>query len=116
MLSAAEQKARDADTVSEPHPLRVSGGVFAGQILTKQIPQIPTEALKDRPSGTMVIAIVVDPTGHVVKSSVISGAEVLRPYCLDAINQWTFRPFLLDGRPVFVQTTVTTHMHFSTPP
>ncbi len=53
------------------------------------------------------MAVVIDPSGHVAKATVTSGAEVLRPYYLDAVRRWTYKPFLVDGKPVFVQTTVT---------
>ena len=114
--SAELQRSEDADAGSEAHPLRVSGGVMAGQILSRQIPQVPNEVLKEHPSGTPVIAIVVDPTGRVVKASVVSGAEVLRPYYLDAVRHWTYKPFLLDGRPVFVATTVILHISYGALP
>jgi protein TonB len=38
---------------------------------------------------------------------VVSGPEKLRDAALDAVNQWTYKPYLLNGKPVFVQTQIT---------
>ena len=35
------------------------------------------------------------------------GGEALRDAALDAVNQWTYKPYLLNGKPVFVQTVIT---------
>ncbi len=53
------------------------------------------------------MAVIVDPSGKTIQATVISGAEPLREYYLNAIRQWTYKPFLVDGKPVFIQTTVT---------
>jgi protein TonB len=50
------------------------------------------------------VAAIVDDQGKIVKASVVSGPEKLRDAALNAVNQWTFKPYLLNGRQVFVQT------------
>ena len=116
MPSAAEQKVENADVGSKAHPLRVSGGVMAGQLLGKEAPRVPNEVLRGHPKGAPVIAIVIDPTGRVVQATVVSGAEALWPYYLDAVRHWTYKPLLVDGKPVFIQTTVTLHLNWGAIP
>jgi periplasmic protein TonB len=58
-------------------------------------------------SGAVVMMAKVDKDGKVTELKVISGPEILRVAALDAVRQWTYKPYLLNGRPVFVQTTVT---------
>jgi protein TonB len=50
------------------------------------------------------VAATVDDQGNIVTASVVSGPEKLRDAALNAVNQWTFKPYLLNGRPAFVQT------------
>ena len=58
-------------------------------------------------SGAVVMMAKVDKDGKVTELKVISGPEILRVAALDAVRQLTYKPYLLNGRPVFVQTTVT---------
>ena len=78
---------------------------MAAQILHKQDPVYPTDA--NGVSGAVVMMATIDDQGRVDKLSAVSGAQVLRDSALEAVRKWTYKPFLLNGRPVFVQTTVT---------
>ena len=67
-------------------------------------PIYPEDARRDHISGAVVLAATVDDEGKVLKLSSVSGPEKLRDAALNAANQWTFKPYLLNGRPVFVST------------
>jgi periplasmic protein TonB len=89
---------------SKDRPMRVSAGVMAAQILHKEDPIYPADT---KASGAVVMAATIDREGKVDTLKVISGPDVLRDPALTAVRQWTYKPYLLNGRPVFVQTTVT---------
>jgi hypothetical protein len=97
---------------SEQNPVRISGGVMAGQILTRQTPVFPQIPCGP---GTSVLAVTIDPVGKVIKATPISGAESQRGPVLEAVRHWTYKPFLVNGAPVFVQTTIFMELHFGAP-
>jgi protein TonB len=96
--------ANNATPGSKDNPARVSTGVMMRLLLHKVDPIYPEDARKDHVSGAVVVAAIVDDQGQIVKASVVSGPEKLRDTALNAVNQWTFKPYLLNGRPAFVQT------------
>ena len=89
------------------HGVRISGGVMAGQVLTRVDPVYPAEARQNHVTGMVVMVATVGPDGTVQNLEPLSGPEVLRAAALQAVHQWTYRPYLLNGNPVTVQTTVT---------
>jgi protein TonB len=88
-------------------PMRVSSGVMASLVLHKIDPIYPEDAKAKGISGAVVLHAIIDPQGKVDKLSVVSGPEVLRDASLTALRQWTYKPYLLNGRPQSVETTVT---------
>ncbi len=94
---------------SKDRPVRVSSGVIAGLLLDKVDPIYPQDAKDSSVSGSVVMAAVITDQGKISKLSVISGPEKLRDAALEAVNQWTYKPYLLNGKPVFVQTVITTN-------
>lgn len=92
-------------------PVRISGGVMAGLVATKVDPVYPAEAKTNRLEGSVVLSAKIGPDGTVQDLQAISGPGVLRQPALDAVRQWTYRPYLLNGNPVAVLTTVTINFH-----
>ena len=92
---------------SKDRPVRVSSGVIRGLLLNKVDPVYPQDAKDSGVSGSVVMAAVINDQGKISKLSVISGPEKLRDAALEAVNQWTYKPYLLNGKPVFVQTAIT---------
>ncbi len=93
--------------VSPPKVIRVSGGVMAGQILSKVEPVYPAEAKARGIAGAVVLRAVIGTEGTVQNLTVVSGNELLAAAALDAVRQWTYKPYLLNGEPIAVETTVT---------
>lgn len=60
--------------------------------------------------GAVVVLATVSKTGDVTDVQVVSGPEPLRNAVADAVKQWKYRPYLLDGEPVDVQTTITLNL------
>jgi len=87
--------------------VRISGGVMAGQLVTKVPPAYPADAKAAGVSGMVVLHVIVGKDGTVENLQVISGPEMLQKSAMDAVTQWTYKPYLLNGEPVQVDTTVT---------
>ena len=105
-LSAAPLLPQDAATSVSPRLARISGGVMAGQCLSKVPPVYPAEARASGVQGAVVLHVIVGAEGRVQQVTAISGPEVLRQPAIDAVSQWVYKPFLLNGQPTGVDTTV----------
>jgi periplasmic protein TonB len=70
-------------------------------------PQYPRNALTTHTQGAVQIEATVDKEGRVVNPKVLSGPFMLAPAALDAVRQWRYKPYYLDGEPVEVQTQIT---------
>jgi periplasmic protein TonB len=99
--------ANSAPMGSKDRPVRVSSGVMSSLILHRVDPIYPEDAKVDRISGAVVMGAIVDDHGKVTKLTVVAGPEGLRDAALTAVHQWTYKPFQLNGAPVFVSTVVT---------
>jgi protein TonB len=87
-------------------PVRVSSTVEAGLILRKTMPIYPVIAKAAGISGTVALAATISKTGTIENLHVTSGPAMLQQAALDAVKTWIYRPYLLDGQPVEVETTV----------
>jgi protein TonB len=75
-------------------------------LLQKTIPLYPPIAKAARVSGTVVLQATISKTGTIENLRVISGPQMLQQSALDAVKSWRYRPYLLNGEPVEVETTV----------
>jgi periplasmic protein TonB len=102
-------------TVAHPptpkHPVTVSSGVAAGQLLSAIRPIYPAIAKSARIQGTVVIEATISRAGTIENLQVTDGPPMLRQAAIDAVAAARYRPFLLNGEPVEVQTSV--HVIFS---
>ena len=103
----------DALAASDDHhaanpagPIAVKASVMAGQVVHKVQPVYPEAAKQARIQGTVKLKAVIGKTGAVEQLDVISGPAELQESSLDAVRQWTYKPFLLNGEPVDVTTTI----------
>jgi TonB family protein len=100
--------ASDEHHPSQPNgPINVKAEVMQNQIVHKVTPVYPDEAKKARIQGEVKLNAVIGKTGEVEQLNVISGPAQLQQSSLDAVHQWTYKPFLLNGDPVEVKTTIT---------
>jgi TonB family protein len=88
-------------------PVAVSAKVMEGQLLTKVSPTYPVDAKKARILGKVVLNAVVGKDGNIENLVPASGPKELQQSALDAVRQWTYKPFLLNGEPIEVKTTIT---------
>lgn len=97
----------NSNASSSAEPLTVPAGVMAGNIVTKVQPKYPVEAKKEKIQGKVLLSAIIGKDGEIEKLTVVSGPKELQQSSLDAVQQWTFKPYLLNGEPVEVKTTIT---------
>jgi TonB family protein len=90
-----------------PKAVRISGGVMAEQILSRVDPVYPAEAKAQGIQCSVVLRAVIDGNGTVQNLTVVAGNGMLAAAAVDAVRQWTYKPYLLNGEPTAVDTTVT---------
>jgi protein TonB len=89
-----------------PKTVSVPSTIAAGLLLRKVVPQYPQLARAMRKEGTVVLAATIAKNGMIVNLRVVSGPAVLAQAAMDAVSQWIYRPYLLNGQPVEVETQV----------
>lgn len=86
--------------------LAVSSGVMDGRKLNGVVPRYPTIAIAAQIQGTVMLAATITRTGTIENLRVVSGSPMLAPGAAEAVRTWRYRPYLLNGEPVEVETTV----------
>jgi TonB family protein len=107
-MYAQEQDAPQATPqAKEIHPPRipVAGDVQDKNVVHRVFANYPMATGK-RMTGTVVLHVIISQDGTVQKLDAVSGPENLRQSALDAVKQWKYRPAMLNGQPVEVETTV----------
>jgi len=94
-----------------PSRIRVSGGVMLGLVENKAMPEYPEEAMRKGIQGDVIFKIAVDETGKIVLSVPVEGDPLLVAASLDALRDFRFRPYLLNGTPIKVESQL--GFHFS---
>jgi protein TonB len=92
--------------VATPQRVRVSQGVSAGLLVRRVNPNYPPLARQARISGQVVLRAVISKDGSIENLTLVSGHPMLAPAAIDAVKQWKYRPYLLNGEPVEVDTEV----------
>ncbi|MGZ4733253.1 MAG: energy transducer TonB [Terriglobales bacterium] len=90
-----------------PQRVRISQGVTKGLLIHKQEPVYPTLARAARVQGDVVLSAVIDVNGQIQNLQLMSGHPMLVPAAIAAVKQWRYKPYLLNGQPVEVETTIT---------
>ena len=87
--------------------LNVSQGVSQGLLLKKVQPAYPANALRLRLEGAVQLMATISKNGEISAVKVLSGEPQLARAAADAVKQWKYKPYLLNGAPVEIQTQVT---------
>lgn len=93
-------------TMHPTKPVAVKYSVMENQLITKVQPKYPAEAKKARIQGKVVLSAIIDKEGNVADLKVDSGPKELQQSSLDAVKQWKYKPYLLNGEPVTVATKI----------
>jgi periplasmic protein TonB len=86
--------------------LSISSGVMAGNLIEKTVPQYPAIPKVAHIQGIVVLQATISKAGLIQNLRVISGPAMLQQAALDAVRSWRYKPYLLNGEPVEVETTV----------
>ena len=86
--------------------LRVSPEIMARRIVYKENPVYPEAARRAGKQGMVVLDAVIGADGTVRRVQAVSGPEILAESAAEARQSWKFEPYLVDGKPVEVATTV----------
>ncbi len=87
--------------------VRISQGVSQGLVIKRVQPKYPQAALASHTGGAVLIEATVNKEGNVTNLKVINGDPILARAALDAVRQWRYKPYYLDGQPVEIQTQIT---------
>lgn len=95
-------------------PIRVGSGVVAGNKIGGPQPIYPLEAKMKHISGTVLLHAFIGPDGKIhTLEPIWSPDSSLAKAATDAVQKWTYKPYLLDGKPVDVETTITINFNFA---
>lgn len=92
--------------VRPPKPPKVSV-VMEGNLIHRVEPQYPAIARQIRLEGSVILKAIISPEGSIERIDVASGQTLLARAAKDAVQQWKYRPYLLNGEPIEVETEIT---------
>lgn len=90
-----------------PGMLKISQGVSQGLLINRVQPRYPQNALAMRIQGAVQIEATINKEGKITNLKPTSGDPVLARAAMDAVRQWRYKPYFLDGEPVDIQTQIT---------
>jgi TonB family protein len=90
-----------------PQRVRAIESVMTAQLITKVPPVYPPVARQARIQGAVILKVEINKSGDVESMQLVSGHPLLAPAAIEAVKQWKYKPFLLNGDPVAVETNVT---------
>ncbi|MGA2345395.1 MAG: energy transducer TonB [Candidatus Sulfotelmatobacter sp.] len=94
-------------TLAAPTRIRISQGVTKGLLIHREEPAYPPLARSARVQGDVVLSAVIGTNGEIQNLQLVSGHPMLVPAALAAVRLWRYKPYLLNGTPVEVETTIT---------
>ncbi len=92
--------------IATPQRVRVSLGVSQGLLIRKVPPSYPPLARQARIQGVVILQAQISKEGNIQNLQLISGHPMLAPAAIEAVKQWKYKPYLLNGEPVEVDTQV----------
>lgn len=90
-----------------PQRVRISQGVTKGLLVHRVEPSYPPLAKAARVQGDVVLSAIINTNGDIQNLQLVSGHPMLVPAAISAVRQWRYKPYLLNGQPVEVETTIT---------
>jgi TonB family protein len=98
--------ANDASSGDGAKPIDVAPSEMQSYLVLSRVPAYPQAARRERAEGPVLVKAVISKSGEVEDVRVIEGNPVLHSAAADAIYKWRFRPYLVNGQPVQVETTI----------
>jgi|SRR5258707_770721 len=86
--------------------MRVTSTVAHGLLLKKIEPVYPQQAEDSHIQGMVILHVIIDTTGNVIFVKYVAGPRELYESAADSVRQWKYRPYLKDGQPIEMDSTV----------
>jgi protein TonB len=86
--------------------VKVSQGVAQGLLVHRVVPQYPPIARQAHVQGAVVLQALISKNGMIENVQVLSGPPQLASAAVQAVKQWRYKPYYLNGQPVEVQTMI----------
>jgi len=98
-----------------PQPTRVvrSSNLLEGMLIRKVQPVYPPLARNTRIQGPVVLEALINKAGAIQNLHLISGHPMLVPAAIEAVSQWRYRPYILNGEAIEVETQITVNFILS---
>lgn len=104
---SAPAQGNAASGTSQPEQrVHIAQGISAGLLINRVPPIYPPLARQARIQGTVVLKAKINQTGDVVSLELVSGHPMLAPAAIEAVKQWKYLPYILNGNAVDVETQV----------
>lgn len=99
----------NVSTTSTPvlQTVTVSQGVSQGLVIKKVQPTYPGNALRLQLEGSVHLLATIGKSGNITKVKTLGGEPLLAQAATEAVKQWKYKPYLLNGEPVEIQTQIT---------
>ena len=104
--SNVSDTAHSATKAAHPARIYVAPEVEATKLIRRVNSVYPERAEVEGITGTVVCRVIVSTDGSVKELEYVSGPEVLKQAAMDAVKEWRYKPTMLNGEPVEVDTTV----------
>jgi periplasmic protein TonB len=96
-----------------PKRIRVPARIAEANLVYDVPPEYPPEAGRARLEGPVVLMAVIGQDGSVKDVRVESGLPILARAAIDAVKQWRYKPYVIDGEPVEVDSRITINFTLS---
>jgi TonB family protein len=99
--------AANADSASGNTIAKLSSDAAQSALLKRVEPEYPALALSQRVQGAVVLRVHIGPDGAVQDLQLVNGNQMLADAAIAAVRQWRFKPHLLSGKPLAMETEIT---------
>jgi len=104
---AAPSTQPESEAAPPAQRTRLAPEVVQGELIYKLDPEYPQVARLARVQGAVVLHAIIGTDGTVQQLQVVRGSPLLAGPALNAVKNWRYRPHVVDGEPVEVETTIT---------
>ena len=115
LASAHLYAAPQSPSATAPNAVSIPPGVMQGNLIYKVDPVYPEIAKQAHVQGVVVLNALISKTGTVEDLKVVSGSPMLISSAIDAVRQWKYTPYMLDGKVLEVETTISVNYTFAPP-
>lgn len=103
--------AAETDGFKVPGAVNVGGNVIRGRLTREVTPMYPVRARMEGVQGSVLLRAIIGENGNVCNLRVVSGDPLLAASAMAAVRQWQYKPYMINGQPVNVDTTITVTFH-----